>query len=126
MNMTVHLTASPVAKVPLEGALVLPDTIEVNFSSEYALPELLIAARNGDKIEKTKVTDGHYTVPAALLFAGCVEVSISLISRGEVVKRWNLEPIIIKEIDGDFTAYAGFEDMQAQIAELFRRTEIII
>lgn len=126
MNMTVHLTASPVAKVPLEGALVLPDTIEVNFSSEYALPELLIVARNGKTIVKTKVTDGHYTVPAALLFAGCVEVSISLISRGEVVKRWNLEPIIIKEIDGDFTAYAGFEDMQAQIAELFRRTEIII
>ena len=59
MNMTVHLTASPVAKVPLEGALGLPDTIEVNFSSEYALPELLIVARNGDKIEKTNRHFAH-------------------------------------------------------------------
>lgn len=126
MNLTVTLEHSPVAKVPMEGALVLPDSIDITFASDYALPELLIVSKNGDKTEKAKVTDGHYTVPASLLFAGCVEVSVSLILRGEVVKRWSLEPILVKEIDGDFTAYAGFEEMRSQIAELFRRTEIII
>ena len=126
MTRTIDLTPCPVARVGIDGGVVLPDTLDFVFTSEYALPELLIVARNGDKTEKTKTTDGTYTVPASLLFAGTIEISISLIARGEVVKRWNLEPVLIKEIDGDFTAYAAFETMQAQIAELFRRTEITL
>lgn len=126
MTRTIDLTHCPVARVGIDGGVVLPDTLDLIFTSEYALPELLIVARNGDKTEKTKTTDGTYTVPASLLFAGTIEISVSLIARGEVVKRWNLEPILIKEIDGDFTAYAAFETMQAQIAELFRRTEITL
>lgn len=126
MTRTIDLTHCPVARAGLDGAVVLPDTLNIVFASEYALPELLIVARNGNIIEKTKTMDGTYTVPASLLFAGTIEISVSLIARGEVVKRWNLEPILIKEIDGDFTAYAAFETMQAQIAELFRRTEITL
>ena len=126
MTRTIDLTHCPVARVGIDGGVVLPDTLDFVFTSEYALPELLIVARNGDKTEKTKTTDGTYTVPASLLFAGTIGISVSLIARGEVVKRWNLEPVLIKEIDGDFTAYAAFETMQAQIAELFRRTEITL
>lgn len=126
MTRTIDLTHCPVARVGIDGGVVLPDTLDFVFTSEYALPELLIVARNGDKTEKAKTTDGTYTVPASLLFAGTIEISVSLIARGEIVKRWNLEPILIKEIDGDFTAYAAFETMQAQIAELFRRTEITL
>lgn len=126
MTRTIDLTTCPVARVGIDGGVVLPDTLDLIFASEYALPELLIVARNGGKTEKTKTTDGTYTVPASLLFAGTIEISVSLIARGEVVKRWSLEPILIKEIDGDFTAYAAFEEMQAQIAELFRRTEITL
>ena len=126
MTCIIDLTHCPVARAGLDGAVVLPDTLNIVFASEYALPELLIVARNGNKIEKTKTTDGTYTVPASLLFAGTIEITVSLISRGEVVKRWSVEPILIKEIDGDFTAYAAFEEMQAQIAELFRRTEITL
>ena len=126
MTRTIVLTTCPVARVGIDGGVVLPDTLDFVFTSEYALPELLIVARNGDKTEKTKTTDGTYTVPASLLFAGTIEISVSLIARGEVVKRWNLEPVLIKEIDGDFTAYSAFETMQAQIAELFRRTEITL
>lgn len=126
MTRTIDLTHCPVARAGLDGAVVLPDTLNIVFASEYALPELLIVARNGNILEKTKTTDGTYTVPASLLFAGTIEISVSLIARGEVVKRWNLEPILIKEIDGDLTAYAAFETMQAQIAELFRRTEITL
>lgn len=126
MTRTIDLTHCPVARAGLDGAVVLPDTLNIVFASEYALPELLIVARNGNITEKTKTTDGTYTVPASLLFAGAIEITVSLISRGEVVKRWSVEPILIKEIDGDFTAYAAFEEMQAQIAELFRRTEITL
>lgn len=126
MTRTIDLTHCPVARVGIDGGVVLPDTLDFVFTSEYALPELLIVARNGDKTEKAKTTDGTYTVPASLLFAGTIEISVTLIARGEVVKKWNLEPILIKEIDGDFTAYAAFETMQAQIAELFRRTEITL
>lgn len=126
MTRTIDLTPCPIARVGIDGGVVLPDTLDIAFASEYALPELLIVARNGDKTEKTKTTDGTYTVPASLLFAGTIEISVSLITRGEVVKRWNVEPILIKEIDGDFTAYAAIEEMQTQIAELFRRTEITL
>lgn len=126
MTRTIELTPCPVARVGIDGGVVLPDTLEFVFVSDYALPDLLIVARNGNKAEKTKTTDGTYTVPASLLFAGTIEISVSLIARGEVVKRWNIEPILVKEIDGDFTAYAAFEEMQAQIAELLRRTEITL
>lgn len=126
MTRTIDLTTCPVARIGIDGGVVLPDALDLIFTSEYALPELLIVARNGGKTEKTKTTDGAYTVPASLLFAGTIEISVSLIARGEVVKRWSLEPILIKEIDGDFTAYAAFEEMQTQIAELFRRTEITL
>lgn len=126
MTRTIELTPCPIARVGIDGGVVLPDTLEFAFVSDYALPELLIVARNGNKKEKIKTTDGTYTVPASLLFAGAIEISVSLIARGEVVKRWNIEPILVKEIDGDFTAYAAFEEMQEQIAELFRRTEITL
>ena len=126
MTRTIELTPCPVARVGIDGGVVLPDTLDFVFVSDYALPELLIVARNGNKTEKIKTTDGTYTVPASLLFAGTIEASVSLIARGDVVKRWSLEPILLKEIDGDFTAYAAFEETKKQIAELFRRTEITL
>lgn len=126
MTRTIELTPCPVARVGIDGGVVLPDTLDFVFVSDYALPELLIVARNGNKTEKIKTTDGTYTVPASLLFAGTIEASVSLIARGDVVKRWSLEPILLKEIDGDFTAYAAFEEMKKQIEELFRRTEITL
>lgn len=124
MTREIDLTIIPVAKTGIEGAVVLPDALAFTFNSAYDIRELLIVARNGDKVEKAISTDRTYTVPPSLLHAGTLEISVSLIHHGEVIKHWSIEPILIKEIDSDFTAFAAFEEMQEQIAELFRRTDI--
>ena len=125
MKITIELPIVGGAKMPVSGGLVLPDTLSVDFKSEYALPELIIHARNGEKTDKEKTRNAVYTVPAELMIPGTLEMDVALISRGEIVKRWAVEPLVIKDIDGDFTAFAAIEEMQEQIRELFRRTEII-
>lgn len=125
MKVTIDLPKIGVAKMPIDGGLVLPDNLEIEFTSSYAIPELVVFARNGGKSEKTKITDARYTVPDSLMVAGVIEIEVAMIARGELVKRWAVEPLAIREVNGEFTAFAAFREMQEQIQELLRRTEII-
>lgn len=125
MKVTIDLPTIGVAKMPVDGGLVLPDNLEIEFTSSYAIPELVVFARNGEKSEKAKITDARYTVPDSLMVAGVIEIEVAMIARGELVKRWAVEPLAIREVNGEFTAFAAFREMQEQIQELLRRTEII-
>ena len=129
MNIPITLDIRRTAALPTDYAsgIVLPEEeVRLCFSSKYLLPELLISMKNGNIREQRKSRDGTVSIPSSLLFPGLLEIDVSLILRGQTVRRWSISPLLLKTIDGDFTAFDAVEQMQKDIEELKRKTEIIM
>lgn len=121
MKQEINLTSSTTARLS-EGEPFLVgvnDTLELEFSSTYyLLLDLVISLKNGNKQGKCRVKDRKFTVPEEFLFAGKLEIGIDLIMRGDVAKRWNVVPVILKETESGVRAVDEITVLQSESAQL--------
>lgn len=121
MKQEINLTSSTTARLS-EGEPFLVgvnDTLELEFSStHYLLLDLVISIKNGNKQGKYRVYDHKLTVPEEFLFAGKLEIGIDLIMRGDVAKRWNVVPVILKETESGVRAVDEITVLQSESAQL--------
>ena len=121
MKQEINLTSSTTARLS-EGEPFLVgvnDTLELEFSSTYyLLLDLVISLKNGNKQGKYRVKDRKFTVPEEFLFAGKLEIGIDLITRGDVAKRWNVVPVILKEAEESIKGIDEITVLQNESAEI--------
>lgn len=121
MKQEITLTSCTTARLS-EGEPFLVgvnDTLELEFSSTYyLLLDLVISLKNGNKQGKYRVKDRKFTVPEDFLFAGKLEIGIDLITRGDVAKRWNVVPVILKETESGVRAVDEITVLQSESAQL--------
>jgi len=121
MIQEINLTSRTTARLS-EGEPFLVgvnDTLELEFSSTYyLLLDLVISLKNGNKQGKYRVKDRKFTVPEDFLFAGKLEIGIDLITRGDVAKRWNVVPVILKETESGVRAVDEITVLQSESAQL--------
>lgn len=109
-----------------ESAITLPTEKEVVFSSDaYSLTELVVVARNGKKTLKTKTKNATADI-SPLLFAGLLEMSVHLIVNGQPVKKWDVVPIILREVDNALCAFDEIQDLRARVEALEKKTTVIV
>lgn len=114
------------SQVRAEDAITLPIDKEIVFSSStYKLGELVCVARNGEKSIKVKTKSATIDI-SPLLFAGVLEMSVHLIARGQPVKRWDVAPIILREVDNSLCAFDEIEELRARVADLEKKTTVIV
>jgi hypothetical protein len=109
-----------------EDVVTLPTDPVVEFSSgTYRLDELVVIARNGNKEIRKKTKDGKVDI-SELLFAGEIEMSVHLIKRGMAVKKWEIIPILLWEIDNTYAAFDVIRDLQFRVKALEQKTTLIV
>jgi hypothetical protein len=94
------------------------ETLSLTFESDYKLSELLISLINGETVKQYKSSGNSFTVPSDLCKAGTLEIVVKLMKSGEVVKTWNVAPIIVKEINEGFEAYDVIYALEERIIAL--------
>lgn len=117
MKIEINLQTATFVKMPVV-LLAAEEKIEISFaSSVYRLTCLAGEARCGDKVKKF-VTRGEAVDITDLCVAGELNITVSLVGGDEKLKTWRLEPLLLKEIDGELRAIPAIEDMKTELAVL--------
>ena len=82
------------------------DTPTLVFKSDIFLTDCIVEMKNGDEKEKLHIRGlSSVQLPEKLCKAGAVECVIGLMVNGIAVRKWSVEPIVLKEVDLGFEAY---------------------
>lgn len=125
MKIKIRLEQSLGRLINKSPFLLADEPMTLEFESDVVLADCFVEMRNGDdKIKLYEHNLREIAIPRALKKAGELFVVIGVVVKGTVVKRWSVEPIILKEIDLGFEAYAGiaaivnnYEAIKQQLAE---------
>ena len=128
MKIEINLKANPFVKMPVQ-LYEHEQSVLLHFVSDiYPLNVLGVYLKSGDR-EKNIVTHGEDVEITDFCRAGQLDIQISLLERGEKVKTWRLEPLILKEAEGGLISIPGLDEMQAQISALsdgLERTQLAL
>lgn len=120
MKKILTLTASTYVRVG--EPIILPDTVEIEFESptyRHNLGVLHVKVSNGAQGKTYKLSERvPLDITEYCTHAGVVDITVALVIRGETVKTWRVEPLIIKEVEHTLAVIPEVEEMKAQLAEM--------
>lgn len=102
-----------------EPFLIATDTpVVLAFHSDYALRDTLVKfiSDTGKSCSFRLANLSEIEIPQAFVHAGTVKVELSLIVAEKVVKRWEVEPIVLAEDITGFSLHPEFEDIITRLA----------
>ena len=104
-----------------EPLLIATDTpVVLAFHSDYALKDTLVkfTSDTGSSCSFRLANLSEIEIPQAFVHAGTVTVELALIVAEKVVKRWDVEPIVLAEDSTGFSLHPEFEDIRARLTAL--------
>ena len=104
-----------------EPFLIATDTpVVLAFHSDYALKDTMVKfiSDTGRTCSFRLANLSEIEIPQAFVHAGTVTVELALIVAEKVVKRWEVEPIVLAEDITGFSLHPEFEDIRARISAL--------
>lgn len=104
-----------------EPFLIAADTpVVLAFKSDYSLKDTMVkfTSDTGNSCSFRLANLSEIEIPQAFVHAGTVTVELALIVAEKVVKRWNVEPIVLAEDITGFSLHPEFEDIRARLAAL--------
>lgn len=118
--MKITLNAGSCAMLDAFEPIILPSEVEIEFnSSHYKLNTLAITAKNGDIKERFALDKAPYKIALKeVVKAGRIELEISNVIAGEVVKSWRVPDIILKEINHQFEVIPEIEELKTELAKV--------
>lgn len=118
IKIDVELQRSNGRLLKREPVFISDDNFSLNLSTDYHLSDIIVVYANGTHIiTKHHSNLNEIPVPKEMLKAGVLNVKVTLLALGVAVKSWNVEPIILKELDKGFEAYAEIEELKTQLCE---------
>lgn len=118
--MEVKLLLATKKLVRLPETLVAGQNIVIALeSSIYDLGMLGVAITNGTRTE-TRVLEGENRIDiSSFCDRACkIDIKVELIIKGRVAKEWRLEPIVVREIDGEFEPIPQIADFERRISRM--------
>ena len=104
-----------------EPFLIATDTpVVLAFHSDYALKDTLVkfTSDTGRTCSFRLANLSEIEIPQAFVHVGTVTVELALIVAEKVVKRWDVEPIVLAEDRTGFSLHPEFEDIRARLTAL--------
>ena len=127
MTRQIKLDVTNRARVLENDPILLPDTLTVEFVSEfYRTSELLVTADNGVLSKKIKLHNGEPLDLSDLVREGVLEMTVELIVKGTVVKRWTVDPILFKNTEQGFELYDYIARLEDRITALEQKTTVTL
>ena len=91
--------------------------------SEYRGDYFIVEVQNGRKKGAHKVTDKPLDL-SEYLFAGKLEMTISLVARGKIAKKWSVVPVALTDLAQGIVAFDEIEQLKARVAKLEEKTTV--
>ncbi|MBR2333875.1 MAG: hypothetical protein IKA59_00850 [Clostridia bacterium] len=94
------------------------DGLKLVFESDYVLDDLFVVFSDGATTKKHRLKKSHEIyVPDCFYKAGTLFVEVSMVARGEIAKTFIVEPITIKERDGELLAVKPYNEICRELEE---------
>lgn len=115
--MKINLVLCAASFVSHNEIVTVPEEkVEIAFSSPiYPLDSLIITARKGAEMKQYRPTESVVDITEFCKSAGLVEMTAILEARGTAAKVWQIEPLVIKELDGSFAVIPELVAMRQDI-----------
>lgn len=122
MNIELKLTQATTAISKSIETIILPeDNLIFNISTDvYDIKTLIITARNGKKEKQFKVIDFKPLDLTEFLIGGILQLEISAILKGHVIKTWRVPDITIKEVEHFFMVIPEIERLKMEYDAKFK------
>ena len=115
MIIKIPLTAKRLA-IPEERKIMLPEDVFIQFtSSTYSLDTLVITVKNGKEKKQYKTTGDPINITPLCKIAGELNIEVSYVVNCEAVKTWQVEPLLLCEVEHSFEAIPIIEALKAEI-----------
>jgi hypothetical protein len=118
--MDIKLKLDTKKYVSLPEILVAGQKAVIAFESkEYEFGILCVIVDNG-VMSETFVLENDYTIDITkFIDRGCkLDIAIEHIIKGRTVKRWRIEPIVVREIDPDIEPIPQIVDFERRLARM--------
>lgn len=117
MKITLECKAS--SFVPLSVSAGEGDEVKIEIVSSYELKKSgRVLVKNAEKSALYVIGDNTIDISSFCEKAGKVEIEVVNTVDGEIVRRWTVEPLLVKNIDGEFRPIPQITAMEAEIALL--------
>ena len=122
------LDAPSIVKYDENNTLVVSSSrdVQIETKSKYNLERAFYSFKNAD-VTVTVPYCRIITVPEKVIFAGNLDLVVRLYDeRGQVLKKWQVYPLKIIEVNGGFELSDWCENIEAEIEKLKKNLLIIM
>lgn len=109
--MRIQLNYSRIVRLGNTEPFIVPENLILEFESTYKLDKLLVVVKQNDKTEKFVIVDKKVDLSKFTKQAGIIEISVSLICDGKIAKQWEIEPLTVVELDGNFQIKEYYQEI---------------
>lgn len=95
--------------------IVANEDLTLKFETTVKHDKIVVNISGNGARNAIKCTDDKLVVPREYLAAGSLEIEVAAILNGTLIRSWNVEPILLKEIDTGFAGHAEFEEIKAEL-----------
>lgn len=101
-----------------EPVFISDDNFALGLITDFHLADIIVVYDNGGQtVTKHHSNINEIPIPKEILKAGVLKIKVTLLTLGVAVKSWEIEPIVLKEIDKGFEAYAEVEALKEHTRE---------
>jgi hypothetical protein len=119
MEIKLSLEMDRIVRIP--GVTVAGKKNVITFeSSAYSLDKLEVIVSNGEKQKTYNVKNKAIDITELCHKACVIEFAIALIVKGKKVKTWDVEPLVVREVDGTFKLLPEITAIREDMARLQR------
>ena len=117
--MEIRLALEKDRIVRIQGVTIAGESNVITFESNaYRLDKLEVIASNGDKQKTYTVTNKAIDITDLCGKACVIEFAIALIAKGRAIKTWDVEPLVVREVDGTFNLLPEIAAIREDVALL--------
>lgn len=117
MKITLECNAS--SFVPLSVSAGEGDEVQIEIVSSYELKKSgRVIVKNNEKTARYIIGENSIDISSFCEKSGKVEIEVVNTVDGEIVRRWTVEPLLVKNINGEFRPIPQITAMEAEIALL--------
>ena len=119
MEIRLALERDRIVRIP--GVTIAGEKNVITFeSSAYNLDKLEVIASNGEKQKTYTVKNKAIDITELCQKACTIDFAVALIGHGKVVMTWDVEPLVVREVDGTFKLLPEITALREEMALLKR------
>jgi len=112
----------------IDGSKIISVGENIDFTLDYEKPPgstLYYCVSNGSLTRKGKIENNKFSIDADFIKLGRLSLKIEIKFNGNIIKTFNVEDLIIQELNEQIKAIPQLEEMENKIKDLTEKVETL-